>query len=198
MDLQDLFCSLTEGWLKWHLWLGTRQGVFTTWHVFNSRMRWHQAPHRIPAEFTAHLHKQAHMDSANLFDACVCSRYLDSDFLSGMRACVCVCVCVCVPPCGYATLVWHFSASVNKWPHPIMSFRSQMPSNKLLISHLFVHSLSLSPLKHLLPLSLTPALKALGTGWGEHIKGLHSLKWLWVISQWEAISHPSFSDIFAR
>lgn len=76
--------------------------MFTTWHVFNSHMRWHQAPHLIPAEFTIHLHKQAHMASANLFDVCVCSCYLDSDFLSGMR------VCVSVPPCGYATLVWHF------------------------------------------------------------------------------------------
>lgn len=55
LRVRDISRIYFSTWLKPHLWLGTRQGMFMTWHVFNSHMRWHQA-----AEFTIHTHKQAH------------------------------------------------------------------------------------------------------------------------------------------
>lgn len=141
MDLQDLFFSLTEGWLKRHLWLGTGQGVFTTWHVFNSHMQWHRAAYQQSSRFTyTNMHTWILLICLTGPYSC----YLEEWFF--WVACMFVWVCLRVN-----ALVWlchpyvALFASANKWPHPIMSFRSQMPSNKLLISHLFMHSFS--PLK---------------------------------------------------
>lgn len=183
MDLQDLFFSLTEGWLKRHLWLGTGQGVFTTWHVFNSHMQWHRGrmPSQQSSRFTyTNMHTRM-AASANLFDVCIF--LLPWEWFLEWRACMCECVSLWMPVWLCHPRVALF-ASVNKWPHPIMSFRSQMPSNKLLISHLFMHSPS--PLKHLLPLSLTPTLKELKTGRGEHKVTAH---YEVIVSDFPARSH---------
>lgn len=79
---------------------------------------------------------------------------------------------------AYATLDF---ASVNTWPHPIWSFWPEMPSSKLVIPHLSVHSRSLA-CKQLTPLT------SLGTNWEQ--RGVRARCWatvsdfLWVMNLW--------------
>lgn len=141
MDLQDLFFSATEGWSKWHLWLGSeclRSGACSAATCGGGK------PQNIPAEFTVNTW------------ACTCARSpsagcllyprcLERDFLSGAHV-----VRERVFPPMNAPVWWGHSrvariASANKWPHPIISFQSQMSSNKPFISHLF--KCTLSPLR---------------------------------------------------
>lgn len=157
MDLQDLFFSLTEGWLKRHLWLGTGQGVFTTWHVFNSHMRWHRAAYCTGGEFTIYTHKHARTDGwFCYFVWCV---YVLVNLVISWVACVYVCVCVSLwmPLCGYATLMWHHLPVLTSDLIPLcLSDLKCHPINYSFLTSSCTRSLL--PLKYLLPLSLTRTL----------------------------------------
>lgn len=177
MDLQNFFVSPTEGWLKWHLWLAG--SVYDLARV--------QQPHAVapggkPAEFTIHTHTCSHARLVLLIGlTCACSWYLESP----VHVCLPLNALVC-----YATLVWHLLPVLTSDFIPLyLSNLKCHPTNYSFLTSsctLSRHS-NTSDLWH-------PLWKSSRQ---EHIRQLHAMKRLWVISQWEVINHLSFNNTSA-
>lgn len=181
MDLQDLFFQPDWRLIEMTSVVGHQAG--SVYELARVQQPHAVAPGTTPyqqsSQFTyTNMHTWT-AGSANWFDVCI--------FLLPWVACVCV--SLWVPLCGYATLVWHFLPVLTS--DLIQLCLSDLKCHPINYNFSPLCALSLSPLKHLLPLSLTPTLKELKTE-----KQQHAMKWSWVISQWEVINHLSFNKNF--
>ena len=126
-----------------HVWLSTKQKVFMAWLSVNHRMQGQQGTHSSSHQCNGTALAESTVGVCGCVDLLGKCVFL----FPGVRLemCVCVSVSVCVFPCEAMASSRGTCANGNSWPHPIISFQSQMSSIKLVISHLF----TLSKLEHL-------------------------------------------------